>query len=70
MSVPSEFDTLLTDREVAARLGCSSRTVRRLSASGELPGFRLRNLRRWRASDVAAYLETLGSPKGSEVARG
>lgn len=65
MSVPSDFDALLSVDEVAARLGCSTRTVRRLAASGELaPGFRLRSLRRWRASDVDEYLSRLGAPAG------
>lgn len=60
-----ELNLLLDVRQVADRLGCSTRTVRRLADSGELPaGFKMRALRRWLASDVAAYVERIAARKG------
>lgn len=61
MNATSEFPCTLIDvDEVARRLGCSTRTVFRMAATGEFPaGLRLRGLRRWKASDVDAAIEKL-----------
>lgn len=53
-------DTLLVDVAGAAeRLTMSRRTVERLAASGELLSFRVRGLRRFRVSDLEAFVEGL-----------
>lgn len=48
---------LLTIREVSVLLGCSMRTIGRLADSGRMPhGLKLGGLRRWRRSEVLAWL--------------
>lgn len=55
-------DRLLTVREVAARLGVSTRQVWKLAASGRLPApVRLARSVRWRESDIADFIR-LGCP--------
>lgn len=50
-------DTLLTVREVAQRLGVSQRSVWKLLACGRIPhAIRLGGSRRWRESDIAAFI--------------
>lgn len=67
----AEGDRLLRDGEVAARLGISRRQVHKLRSSGRMPQpVRLGRSIRWRASDVALFVE-LGAPSLEvfEVAR-
>jgi excisionase family DNA binding protein len=52
---------LFDAEEVARRLGCSAKTVKRLIASGDLPSVRLERLRRVRASDLDEFLKRLGA---------
>ena len=54
---------LLTVEDVARALAVSTRTVWRLVSAGELPPPQRigKRLRRWRASDIEAYVE--GKPK-------
>ncbi|HNQ24654.1 MAG TPA: helix-turn-helix domain-containing protein [Phycisphaerae bacterium] len=48
---------LLTVKETAALLSCSSRHVERLAGSGRMPqAVRLGCLRRWRRSELADWL--------------
>ena len=48
---------MLTVQVVAERLTCSTATVRRLAATGELPHVRIGSLMRFEAADVENYLE-------------
>ena len=51
------MDKLLTVREVAARLGVSTRQCWKLNASGRMPApLRLSRSVRWRESDLAAFI--------------
>ena len=52
-----ELDSLLTAKEVAARLGFHSNYVYGLATSGELPSFRIGGIRRFRWSDIELWLE-------------
>lgn len=50
-------DRLLLVREVAGRLGVSTRQVWKLQASGRLPrGVKLARSIRWRESDIARFI--------------
>ena len=50
-------ERLLTVREVAARLGVSTRQIWKLTGSGQIPAsLRLAGSVRWRASDIAAFI--------------
>lgn len=51
--------TVFTISEVAGRLRVSDRTVRRLVTSGGLAAVTIAGRRRIRATDLAAYLDTL-----------
>ena len=52
------MDKLLTVREVANRLGVSSRQIWKLTASGRLPApVRLARSVRWRESDISLFIE-------------
>jgi excisionase family DNA binding protein len=54
-------DKLLLDaRGAADALSISVRSLERLAADGALPSFRVRGLRRYRASDLAAFVADLG----------
>jgi excisionase family DNA binding protein len=54
--------TLLTDRDVAARLNVSRSFVHKLNASGRLPQpVKLGRARRWRLEDLKLW-EALGCP--------
>ena len=53
-------DCLLTLREVAARLRCSVKTVRRLISAGLLESFKVGGGRRVTVAALAAYLERQG----------
>ena len=55
-------DSLLTAPEVAAILRLGRSTVYEMSRRGELPSVEIRQgrgrtIRRWRASDIAAFVE-------------
>jgi excisionase family DNA binding protein len=52
---------LIDMEEVARRLNCSSKTVKRLVASGQLPSVRLERLRRVRVSDLDEFVKRLGA---------
>lgn len=49
-------DSLMTTREVAAYLNCSTNTVRRLAAGGQLPHYRLGRMVRFRRAEVDNWL--------------
>lgn len=49
---------LLDAKQVAARLGCSWRTVLRLADSGKMPiGLKIGALRRWDAAALEAWID-------------
>lgn len=48
---------MLTVQAVAQRLTCSTATVRRLAATGELPHIRIGSLMRFEPADVEQFLE-------------
>ena len=50
-------DELLGAREVAGRLKLNYRTVINMTERGELPGFKVSNQWRYRASDIDAYIQ-------------
>lgn len=50
---------LLDTRAAAEALSMSVRSVERLAASGELLSFKVRGLRRYRACDLANFVENL-----------
>ena len=63
--------TLLKIQQVAAQLGCCPRMVQLLVARGELPApLRLGRLVRWRAEDIAGWLEikALAAQRGQSAA--
>jgi excisionase family DNA binding protein len=47
---------VLFDEEVADKLACTARRVRKLYYAGELPGFYVGGLLRFHVDDVNAYL--------------
>lgn len=47
---------LLTEKDVARLLGCSSRHVFTLSSKGELPHIKIGALKRYSRNDVDAFL--------------
>ncbi|MBD1583426.1 MULTISPECIES: helix-turn-helix domain-containing protein [Alteromonadales] len=49
-------DEVLTIKEVAQYLKVNERTIYRLAASGELPGFRVGNAWRFKQSDLATWV--------------
>jgi excisionase family DNA binding protein len=54
-------------REVARRLGCSTRAVYKLAAAGTIPyGRKLGNLRRWPSADIDAFIEGAARPAAGE----
>lgn len=59
--------TLLTVSDVAARLGCSTRTVRRRIASGDLRAIRDRGLVRVSERELERFVATRLSPTGAAV---
>jgi excisionase family DNA binding protein len=58
MQTAIPFDqNLLTIRDVARLLRCSTRTVHRLKVTGQLPAaVRVRSLLRWRRSDIESFI--------------
>jgi excisionase family DNA binding protein len=50
-------DRLVSPKELQHYLGCSRNHVQQLLASGEIPSFKVRNLRRVRKVDLDAYIE-------------
>lgn len=61
----THFDThsekLLTDKEVAERIGASPATVRRLVLSGSMPKpVKLGRLTRFRLSEILKFIEQAG----------
>ena len=51
-------DTLLTDREVAAILGCSRSSLWRWAADGTVPRpLRIGGMSRWRQSDIKGLID-------------
>ena len=67
----TEPDRLLNVKEVAAFLHVAEVTVRRMTERGDLPCYRVgnRNERRFRLSDLEAYLERRRQPHAA-AARG
>jgi excisionase family DNA binding protein len=49
-------DEVLTIKEVAQYLKVNERTIYRLAASGELPGFRVGNAWRFKQTDLAIWV--------------
>ncbi len=63
------IDRLLTDREVAERLGVSKATIWRHAAKGLLPKpVKLGHATRWPESDVTAAVDRLKAQRDSEAA--
>jgi len=58
---PMKEHPLMTKREVAASLRCSTRTVDRLLASGKLTAVRVGGATRVRRSDLADYIAGLSA---------
>ncbi|MEX3316659.1 MULTISPECIES: AlpA family transcriptional regulator [unclassified Sulfitobacter] len=57
--LPSDFDQLLTVKQVAQRTAISVPSVWRLSKSGDLPQpVRIGRSVRWRASDLQKHIQT------------
>ncbi|WDI43367.1 helix-turn-helix domain-containing protein [Bremerella sp. P1] len=60
---PQDFpdrEILMDSEQVAAVLGVSIKTVRRMRKDGRLPPFkRIGRLYRWRKADILDYLESL-----------
>lgn len=53
------MDNLLTVKQVAVKLGCSSRTVYRLSDGGRMPHpLKVGGLVRWRTGDIEEWIST------------
>jgi excisionase family DNA binding protein len=62
--------TLLRPRDVSGVLGVSLATVRRLTEAGDLPHVRVTGRRpRYRAEDVAAFIEARSSTGGVRARR-
>ncbi|ART78923.1 methylation-associated defense system helix-turn-helix domain-containing protein MAD1 [Oceanisphaera avium] len=51
-------DEVLTIKEVAEYLKVNERTIYRLAASGELPGFRVGNAWRFKKSDLEEWISS------------
>lgn len=51
-------DPIMTIREVADYLKVNERTIYRLAASGELPGFKVGNSWRFKSSELEQYIVT------------
>jgi transcriptional repressor of dcmA and dcmR len=60
----AESDSLMTVKEVAAFLNVAEVTVRRMTARGDLPCYRVgnRHERRFRLRDLEVYLERRREP--------
>jgi len=52
LSGRSDAGEVMNKHEVAAFMGCSVPTVERLTASGEIPSFKLGRLRKYRRADL------------------
>ena len=68
----AESDSLMTVKEVAAFLNVAEVTVRRMTARGDLPCYRVgnRHERRFRLRDLEAYLERRREPSYAGATRG
>ncbi len=61
---------LLSDKEVAKMLGCSTRHVRRQADAGMMPwGVKVGNLRRWPAKSLEDWV-VAGCPRARKLGRG
>ena len=49
-------DSILTIRDIADYLKVNERTIYRLAASGELPGFKIGNSWRFKQSELEQYI--------------
>ena len=56
LNVPQAGQCLISDKEAAKLLGCSSRHIFSLRKRGELPFTRIGSLIRYRLSDLEAYI--------------
>ena len=64
----TQFEPLLSERQVSQLLGLHAKTVQRMARRGELPAIRIGRYWRFRASELNAWLESLatGRKKPSE----
>jgi excisionase family DNA binding protein len=53
---PGQFERLLDSDEAAALLGIHKKTLQRMARTGELPGFQIGDLWRFRASTLNEWL--------------
>ncbi|EKA7363834.1 helix-turn-helix domain-containing protein [Vibrio parahaemolyticus] len=51
-------ETILTIKDVAEYLKVNERTIYRLAASGELPGFKIGNSWRFKQSELEQYISS------------
>jgi excisionase family DNA binding protein len=56
LSTPAQFERLLDSDEAAALLGIHKKTLQRMARSGEVPGFQIGDLWRFRASTLNEWL--------------
>ena len=56
LSTPGQFERLLDSDEAAALLGIHKKTLQRMARSGEVPGFQIGDLWRFRASTLNEWL--------------
>lgn len=65
-SDPFGAETLLSESELAAKLHCCRRTVRRLELRGKLPApIRIGSSKRWRSKEIEKWLTMMQTnPKG------
>ena len=56
LSTPGQFERLLDSDEAAALLGIHKKTLQRMARSGEVPGFQIGDLWRFRASTLDEWL--------------
>jgi excisionase family DNA binding protein len=54
--VPGHFERLLDSDEAAALLGIHKKTLQRMARTGEVPGFQIGDLWRFRASTLNEWL--------------
>jgi excisionase family DNA binding protein len=58
----TEFENLITKKELVTALGISSSFISKLMASGELPYFKIGRAVRFRISEISEWLEKYRVP--------